>query len=379
MTSSIRLGRIAGIEISVNWTWFLVVILMTWSLAVSVFPHDNPGHSDAAYWLMGLIAALLFFASILLHELGHALQARRDDVAIEGITLWLFGGVARFRGMYRSPGVEFRVAIAGPVVTLVIGGALVALGAAIPLPDVVDGVVTWLGVINLTLLVFNLLPALPLDGGRLLHAVLWRLRGDLMWATRTAGAIGAGFGWLLIGGGTVLFFAGNGFSGLWLVVLGWFLQAAAGAEVQQTTAREALRGRTVRELMVADPVTVPANMTLGRFMDDVAQRTRYTTYPVVDDGHPVGLLTFSCVAERPRARWDGETVRACMLPRERVPVVSPDEDASEALDALTDDPRRALVIDDADRLVGLLSISDVLRAIERSALRRYGNGHTAPA
>jgi Zn-dependent protease/CBS domain-containing protein len=369
MTSSVRLGRIAGIEIGVNWTWFLVVFFVTWSLAVGVFPDTNPGLSSGAYWAMGLIAALLFFGSVLLHELGHALQARRDGVEIEGITLWLFGGVARLRNVYRSPGVEFRVAAAGPAVTIVISAALIGL-AALPLPDGVDGVVTWLGLINLTVLVFNLLPALPLDGGRLLHAVLWRLRGDLVWATRTAGAIGSGFGWLMIGGGIALFFATGSFGWLWTAALGWFLLTAARAEVAQTTAREALRGHPVREFMIVDPVTVAAGLTLGRFIDDVAHDTHYTTYPVVDDGRPVGLLPFSCVTQRPRAQWDGDVVRSCMLPRDRVPVVSPDEDAGVALEALTESPRRALVVDAADRLVGLLSISDVLRAVERTPPRR---------
>lgn len=375
MESSIRLGRIHGIEVGVNWTWFLVVLLLVWSLAVAVFPETNPGLSDGAYWAMGAVAALLFFGSLLLHELGHALQARSDGVEIEGITLWLFGGVARFRTMYRTAAAEFRVAAAGPLVTLAIALASLALASVASLPDGVDGVLTWLGFINLMLLAFNLLPALPLDGGRLLHAALWRLRDDRGWATRVAGTVGAGFGWLLIGGGIALFVATSAFGGLWLAMIGWFLQSAAGAEVAQATVRAALRGHDVRTLMVPDPETVPADVTLGTFIDEIAQRSRYTTYPVVDAGRPVGLLTFASVAARPRARWDRETVRDCMLPRPDVPVVTPDQDASDAFEALAREPRRALVVDEHGTLVGLLSITDVVRAVERAA----AIGHGAPA
>ncbi len=191
MSRSVRLGRVAGIEIGANWTWFLVFALVAWTLAAGVFPDQNPGLSNGAYWAMGVIAAVLFFGSILVHELGHALQARRDDVEIEGITLWLFGGVAQFRSMYRTPGAEFRIAIAGPLVTAVIAGVLIALGGAAALPQSVDGVVFWLGYINLFVLAFNLLPALPLDGGRLLHAGLWAYRRDLRWATQVGAAIGS--------------------------------------------------------------------------------------------------------------------------------------------------------------------------------------------
>jgi Zn-dependent protease/CBS domain-containing protein len=368
METSVRLGRIAGVDVGINWSWLLVVLLMTWTLAAGLFPETNPGLADGAYWAMAVVATLLFFGSLLLHELGHALQARADGVAIEGITLWLFGGVARLRGRYPSAGAELRIAAAGPLVTAAIAAVLLGLAAAASLPDGVDGVVSWLGVINVSLLAFNLLPAVPLDGGRLLHAALWSWRGDLAWATRTAGAVGAGFGWLLIGGGVALFVATSAFGGLWLALIGWFVQAAAGAEAAQATAREALRGRPVRALMIPDPVAVAPDLTLGRFVDEVAHRTGYTTYPVVDGERPVGLLTVAAVAARPRATWDRATVDECMLPRERVAVVDPDADAGDALDALMEEPRRALVVDGGGRLVGLLSITDAVRAVERAAV-----------
>jgi Zn-dependent protease/CBS domain-containing protein len=371
LTTSIRIGRIAGIEVGINWTWFLIFALIAFTLAEVVFPETTPDLAPGAYWAMGAIAAVLFFGSILLHELGHAIQARRDEVEIEGITLWLFGGVAKFKDLYASPGAEFRIALAGPLVTVAIIVVLFALVAAIALPAAVDGVITWLAVINLVILVFNLFPALPLDGGRLLHAGLWRARGDLGWATRVGAGIGVSFGYFLAGAGIALFIFTTAFGGLWMAIIGWFLATAARAEATQLAAREALEGLSVADLMARDPVSVTPDLTLSRFIDDVARRTRFTTYPVVEDGErPVGLLTFRQVSAAPRADWEGDRVGDHMVPRDDVPVVGPDDDAEDAFRKIVgEDLRRALVVD-RGRLVGLLSITDFMRAIELPRLRR---------
>src|SRR4030095_69582 len=198
MGSSFRLGRIAGIEFGVNWSWFVVFVLIVWTLASGIFSSTNPGLSKGTYIAMAIVAAFLFFLSILLHEFGHALQARREGIEIDGITLWLFGGVARVKGAWKTAGAEFRVALAGPLVSLVLG-VLCVLVALIPgLPESADAVAAWLGYINLSLLVFNLIPAQPLDGGRVLHSALWRYRGDFVWATRVAANVGGGVGCLVI-------------------------------------------------------------------------------------------------------------------------------------------------------------------------------------
>jgi Zn-dependent protease len=230
MGSSIRLGRIAGIEISVNWSWLVVFALITWSLATGVFPSQNPGLSNAAYATMAVVAALCFFASLLLHELGHALQARRERVRIDGITLWLFGGVARLGGSFSSAGAEFRIAIAGPLVSLAIGALLAAVHFLVTLPEPVDGVVFWIGVTNLGLLAFNLLPALPLDGGRVLRSGLWYRWRDFRRATLTALRISRAIASLLVVGGVVLLGWQGAYSGLWLSFIGWFLLMAAASE-----------------------------------------------------------------------------------------------------------------------------------------------------
>jgi len=369
MNPTFRIARVFGISIGVNWSWAVLFALIVWSLAASVFPAQNPGLSHAEYAVMAVVAALLFFVSLLLHELGHAYQARREGVEIEGITLWLFGGVARFKGMFESAGAEFRIAIAGPIVSLVLGTLFVALAVAAHGAGAVDGVAAWLGYINLALLLFNLLPALPLDGGRVFRSALWALKGDFGWATRIAADVGRGFGFLLIGGGLVLLALGS-ISGVWLAFVGWFLLQAAALEGRYGMLRDALGDLRVRDLMVRDPVTVRAGASLGEFMDEIAQAHRYTTYPVTDNGRVVGLLPFSSVARVPRREWEHNLVAECMLPRAEVPVVREDEELMDAVEDLGHGGiDRALVLE-GERLVGLLSVTDVGRLLTVKTRRR---------
>jgi Zn-dependent protease/predicted transcriptional regulator len=370
VTSSIELGRIFGIRIGINWSWLVVLALILWTLASGIFPETNPGLSDGTYLAMAIVASVLFFSSLLLHELGHAVQARREGMEIEGITLWLFGGVAKFKGMFPGAGAEFRIAIAGPLVSLGLG-LLFSSGAwLISTNEPVDAVAAWLGYINLLLLVFNLLPALPLDGGRVLRSILWQVRGDFRWATRVAAGVGRGFAYLFIAGGLSLFIFQGSFSGAWLAFIGWFLLQAATSEDRYVVVSEALGDLRVRDLMVRDPVTVPADMSLGQFMDKVAWSRRYTTYPVVENGRVVGLLVFRRVAEVPRAEWDRRLVRDSMIELDHVPILDEDEPAVEALAELSEaDIHRGLVLD-GERLAGLISITDLARALEVGLPRR---------
>ena len=373
MGSSIRLGRIAGVEIGINWSWLVIFVLITWTLAAGVFPEQNPDLSDGTHLAMAIVAAVLFFVSILLHELGHAVQARREGMEIEGITLWLFGGVAKFTGMFPSAGAEFRIAVAGPVVTLVIAVACMGL-VAVGLPEAADGVAAWLGFTNVALLVFNLLPALPLDGGRMLRAGLWS-RTSFERATQTSGQVARVIAYGLIGLGVLMFVVQGAFSGAWLAFVGWFLLSASNAEVRSILARQALDGLRVRDVMVREPVAVDADLSLERFIDEVVSRHRHTTYPVLEGGRPVGLLPFRCVAEVPRSEWATRTVRDCMLPLDRIPVVHERDQLADALAELGEDGiNRGLVVEDG-RLAGLLSITDVLHALE---LRRLRAGRPLP-
>jgi Zn-dependent protease len=315
---------------------------------------------------MAFVAAILFFSSLLLHELGHALQARREGMEIEGITLWLFGGVAQFKDEFPSAGAEFRIAIAGPLVTLVLGVACVGVAMLAHPGQAVDGVAAWLGYINLVLLAFNLLPALPLDGGRVLRAALWAGKHDFAQATAIAATVSRGFAFVMIGGGIFLFIVEGAFSGAWLAFLGWFLLMAANSEARHLAVREALGGLKVRHLMVTRPVAAHPEQTLGEFMDGVAGVARFTAYPVVRDGDVLGVLPLRRVLETPRGDWDERRVSERMLSRDEVPIF---REETEALDALSElgggDLHRGLVLDADGRLAGFLSITDIARLLSR--------------
>jgi Zn-dependent protease/CBS domain-containing protein len=363
VNGNISLGRIGGVEVRINWSWLVIFALIVWTLAVGIFPSQNPGLSDGVHLAMAIVAALLFFASVLLHELGHAWEARREGLEVDGITLWLFGGVSQFKTRFPSGGAEFRIAIAGPLVSLVLGVVFVLIALA-DLPSAVDGVAAWLGYINLTLLVFNLIPALPLDGGRVLRAALWRIRGDLGWATRIATEIGRGFGYLFIALGIAMFIFEGSFSGAWLAFIGWFLLQAATAEARYIATEAALAGLRVRDLMVRNLVTVDPDLTVGQFMEEVGGSTHFTTYPVVDGERPIGLLAFRSVAAVPRSEWHSRRVRDAMIPLDRVPMLTEDETAVEALAALSSSSSNRGLIVENEHLAGLLSITDLTRALE---------------
>jgi Zn-dependent protease/predicted transcriptional regulator len=360
---SFTVARIAGIRISVNWSWLIVFALIVWTLESTVLPDSNPGLARATYLAMAVVAALLFFVSLLLHEVGHAVQARREGLEIDGITLWLFGGIARFKGMFSSAGAELRIAVAGPLVSLLLGTVFLAIASAGALGSAPDGVAAWLGYINLFLLAFNLLPALPLDGGRLFRSLLWMRTGDFSRATRIAADVGRGFGYLMVGVGLLLFVVQGAWSGAWLAFLGWFLLQAAAAEGRYGLLRDAFGDVRVRELMIRHPETVAADATVADFMDKVAHLHHYATYPVTDDGHVLGLLSSAAVTRVPRRDWESTVVRECMLPMSRTTTVDEDESLLDAVVEMAP-AGRALVLR-GDEVVGLLSIADVGRLVAR--------------
>ena len=361
MDGNLTIGRFGGVEVRLHWSLIAVFALIVWSLADGVFPSQNPGLSDNTYLGIAIVAATLFLASILLHELGHSWVARREGIEVDSITLWLFGGVAEFKDRFRSPGTEFRVAISGPLVSIVLGILFIVIAVA-GLPTEVDAGAAWLGYINLILAAFNLLPASPLDGGRVLHAALWRAKGDYAWATRVASEIGQGFGYLFIALGLAMFVFQGSFSGAWLAFIGWYLLQGAKAEARYVATEQALGGLRVRDLMVRQPVTVDADSTIGRFMDDVAWSQRFTTYPVLEGDRPVGLLAFASVAAVPRSEWDTRRVRDTMIPLDEVPQLTEDGLVVDALEELSTGNRGLVVVD--GHLAGLLSITDIARALE---------------
>jgi Zn-dependent protease/predicted transcriptional regulator len=365
MNASVRVGRILGIPLEVNWGWLIVFGFLIYTLGHDILPSENPGLKDRTYYVMAVVAALAFFGSIVLHELGHALVARREGMEIEGITLWLFGGIARFAGVFPSAGAELRIACAGPLVTLVLGGIFVGVDQ-LALPSPVDGVLAWLGYINLLLLVFNLIPALPLDGGRILRSIMWRLKGDYVWATVRAALAGRGLSLLMIGTGIVLFiFQGAGIGGLWFAFIGWFLYQASTIELRQVAISDTLQGLTARNIMTEDVIALHPEAPLGHALDSLEPAERHSAYPVIDnDAQPFGLLSMGTLAAPPRSEWESHRVRDFMLPLEQVPTVNVDDDAAQAVEVLQTTPlRHALVLEDG-HLAGVLTLSDLADAVE---------------
>ena len=372
MNSSFRIVRVRGIEIGANWSWLFVFALIIWQLATGIFPDVYPGLAESSYWVMGAVTGVLFIVSLLLHELGHAFRAQKEGMEIEGITLWVFGGVAKFKGNFPSAGAEFRIAIAGPLVTVVLGivfGALWLGLSAAGAPDVITGVPNYLWQINVTLLVFNMIPALPLDGGRVLRSALWQRSGNFVRATRTAATIARMFAGAMIAVGSALFIFTADFNGIFLAFIGLFLIQASRAEEAYALFRQTLGGMRVRDLMTTSPQTVIPSRTIDSFINDVTHESGHSTYPVVDlNGELLGLASLRLAAGVPFERRGLTSIRDVMLPIGSFPTLSPDDEIGQVLPKLQQGPGRAVVMEDG-RVVGLLSVSDVARAIELEQIR----------
>jgi Zn-dependent protease len=377
MNDTIRLGRVAGIPIGVNWTVIGVGALMAWSLAGRILPGEAPGLSVAAYWLAGAGVALLFLASLLAHELAHAVVARRDGIEVEGITLWLLGGVAKLRGEARTPGAEARIAIVGPLTSLAIAAAAFAAAAIVgslgPTGEatLLLAAAQWLALVNLVLGVFNLIPGAPLDGGRIARAIVWKARGDALTATRAASGLGRIVGWGLAGLGVAeIAFFGN-LAGLWSIVLGWFIAGAASAEREQAETPHALDGVTVADVMTRDPLRAPATLTVDAFVDHVAPGTRATTWVLTGPGGDVvSVLGLESVRRVGRGRSRETRLADIATPIEQLPVTTSAESVPALLERLAGAPAatRVAVVDDG-RFIGLLLPEDLARAIEVGRLR----------
>ncbi|MET7402280.1 site-2 protease family protein [Dactylosporangium sp. NPDC005572] len=372
MTSSFRLGRVAGVEVGVNWSVLIVFVLLAWLLAAGRLPAGYPGRPGWAYAVAGLSAAAVFLLGLLAHEVSHAVLARRNGLQVEGITLWVFGGVARLRGEPSTPGADARIAGVGPLVSLLIGVGFAAVAAVLAAAGagLAVGTVRWLAWINVLLAAFNLFPAAPLDGGRLLRAGLWKWRGDRAWATAAAARAGQGFGAVLIAVGFVQLASGAAFGGLWLLLIGWFIVAAAGAERRQAELGKALAGIRVADVMTPDPVTAPADLTVADFVDHELREARHSAIPLVDESGPAGLVTLARLRRVPPQQRASTRLRDAACPMSEVPVARPDEaivDLVPRLSGSTDG--RALVVSEG-RLVGVVSPRDVRRVVQRAALRQ---------
>ncbi len=390
MTGDIYLGRLTGIPFRLHWSWFLAMFLIAWTLATGFFPQTLPeyGAEGGVYWSLGLLAALGLFTSILLHELGHVFVARRFGIPVRGIRLFVFGGVAELAGEPKKPGHEILLALGGPAVTVLLivlfnlglslivagsgvgwnaadgilhlgGGSLLAAGSA--------GLLYYLGMINTAVLLFNLIPAFPLDGGRVLRGIVWAMTGNYLNSTRIAGGFGIAFAWLLFVAAFLTFFRGSVLGGVWLFFLGTFLQNAAQSSIAYAQLQQLFSGVHVADVMRHQPITVEANQTLREVADQFFLRYPYKAYPIVRGSEFVGMLTLRALQGTDRHRWD--VLRAGDLIGERVPapVVHPQEPVLQALRKLAEYGQSRLPVVESGRLIGLLCGRDVMHLMEHRA------------
>ena len=367
MADGIPLGKVAGFPLTAHWSVLVIMWLFTWSLAATL-PATAPGHSSSAYWLAGACGAAVLLASLLAHELMHAVVARRAGVKVRGVKLRLFGGIARLGSEAKTPQTEFRIAVSGPATSLALAAVFASAATglrAVGTTDLVVAVAWWLAAINLILGLFNLLPGAPLDGGRILRAYLWRRHGDTTRAAVGAARAGRFVAYGLIGIGLLEFFAGSVVGGVWMAFIGWFLFTAARDEEIWVRTRQSLAGVSVDKVMTARPHTAPASISVEDFIQRYLLGDRHSAYPVESpDGSITGLITLAQLRDVAPDKRATTLIRDAAIPRDRVPTAEPHELFITLLERLAPTAdRRALVVD-SGRVVGIVTASDITRLIE---------------
>jgi Zn-dependent protease/CBS domain-containing protein len=365
MPGSLRIGKIAGIDIYIHVSWIIILVLLTVSLAIGWFPQLYPGQSTATYWIVSLIAALLLFVSVLLHELAHSLVARRRGLPVKNITLFIFGGVSNIEQEPKDPGIEFQVAVVGPLTSLLIGAACFLLqlplrGTNSPLEEILY----YLAVTNVLLGVFNLIPAFPLDGGRVLRSIIWKISGSMRQATRAASLTGQVIAYLFILLGIWLFFTVSILDGIWIGFIGWFLLSSAQSANSQVMLASVFNNVTVGEVMNPKPVTVPANISLQQLVDTyfLPGGLRYAL--VMQADQLVGLITLSDIRHIPREQWGQVLVSYAMIPLERLHVVSPQQTLSDVLPLMAGRDVNQLPVVQNGTPVGIVSRDAIVQYLE---------------
>lgn len=360
MPGSLKIGRLFGVPIYVHVSWLAIFALVTWTLATGYFPERYPDISVQGAWMRSLAASLLFFTSILLHELGHALVALRHGIEIQSITLFIFGGVARLGRDPQDGRTELKVAIAGPLVSIALG-ALFYGAAALPLlSEAAHSVARYLAFINFAIAVFNLVPAFPLDGGRLLRGAVWSFAGKGR-ATRIAAGAGLVFAWALIASGVLTLVMGHGIAGAWYVLIGWFLREASAGASREQQMDQALAGLSVGDAMTREVDALPGDISLDEAIREYFMKTGFAVYPVRRGETVVGLVALRDVMKQPADERDSTSVQAVMTPLDERFVVAPDAPLTEATAKLAENGMGRLLVILEGRLVGLLTLSSVLR------------------
>ena len=373
MKSSFRLFRIAGIDIGIHFTWIFIFVFFSWSLAEAYFPSAYPGFSTGAYWATGIIATLLIFVSVLIHEMAHSLVARSRGLPVSSITLFILGGVSNLEEEPSQPSVEFNMAIVGPATSIVLAviswlitsavmGGISDMFSGVPNATLVTAVIAYLAVINLFLGAFNLIPGFPLDGGRVLRSIIWGSTGNLARATNIAGIVGQTFGWILIGLGVFFIFWASLFTGLWLAFIGWFLNSSADASRKEIALRERLSVIKVRDLIGPEPETISPQTTIAEMVSNVFNRHHGRAVPVCKDGQLMGIVTISDVKGVPQERWNNIAVEQIMT-REPLYSVSPEDNVYTALKMVTQHNINQVLIKQDGKCAGMLSRADIINHV----------------
>ncbi|MFI5282661.1 MAG: site-2 protease family protein [Candidatus Dormibacterales bacterium] len=364
MAPSIRLGKLFGIEIGFNWSLIFVFALIAWTLATGILPQDVPGRPALAYWLVAAAGSVAFYACLLAHEMSHALVARRNGVKVAGITLWLFGGVSQLEGEPPSAGSEALIAGVGPLTSFALALISFGIATAIPTSGLTADLFSWLAFVNVALGLFNLVPAFPLDGGRLLSSLFWWRSGSRRRGVHNAVRIGRVFAYLMIGIGVLELFTGQVIDGIWIAFLGWFLLSAGGSEDAGSTIKALLRSVPVSAAMTSPVITVPGWLTVEQFLESFAPQHSFTTYPVHEpSGRLTGVVRLSELVRAPVPERATKRLADLARPLAEMPTCRPTDDLGALIERLGSTLDRRVLVFDQDQLVGIVAPADVARVL----------------
>lgn len=363
MDGSLTIGKTFGIPLKLHTSWFFILVLIVGSLAIGYFPFEYPGWTPATYWLVGFVTAILFFASVIIHELGHSLVALRDGVPVQSITLFIFGGVARIAQEPETAISEFRIAIAGPITSLVLAGFFLIFATFSGVRPEISSSALYLGRINLILAVFNMLPGFPLDGGRVLRAILWKIGGNFRKATHWATRTGLVVAYLFIGVGLWFMLSGYLINGLWMAFIGWFLSNASQQSNRQVVMRDILGDVTARQLMTQQCQVVSPFIPLEELINHHVLGEGHRCFFVADNDSMRGLVTLGKIKSVDRSKWNRTTTGDVMVPLDQVLSISPDEDAWTLLRLMDENDVNQVPIMENDQLVGMITRDRLLHYI----------------
>ncbi|MFA6170787.1 MAG: site-2 protease family protein [Candidatus Margulisiibacteriota bacterium] len=367
MKKTFKVLTLFDIPVEINYTWFIVFALVIFTLAGGYFPETDPGLNYPAYLMMAVVSSLLLFTSLLAHEFSHSVVAMRNDLPIHGITLFIFGGIAHLEKEPETPWVEFKMAIAGPLMSFGLGlffFFLTQLLLRYNVPSYVISMSNYLFIVNLAVALFNLIPGFPLDGGRVLRSILWKIMGNLSRATRIASGIGRALAFLIMAYGFFLVFAGLFLNGLWFIFIGYFVQESAEASYRQVLMRRFLSGTMAKNIMSKELVTVPPTLAVDRLVNDYFLKLRYISFPVIEDDNLLGIVTVHLIKELDQDKWPQYSVRDVMIPVSDALVIQGDAQIMECLAKMTNNEFGRLLVVEGEKLVGIISQRDIMRLLD---------------